>query len=883
VPPLKQDLSRHLNHLAAQVSKSAWRRISETRKLAKSEQANSTQAILDAIKEEFKISVIDKTGSELSQPIINTLYRTLRGLADAGDIVRRAIESYTLMEILLYSGTEIHEGCYAGAMADYEVDEARLYIAADRVFDGEQPLTLGEHNVGKDFRTVLAHEIGHVLMPFVEKVIGQKFAILYDTQTKDYWSQRVSTYGATDDHELFGEAFAAWTRPQYTKAKVGLPNSLSEIFTLADIEPSGKVSKLAKATRQDIVSIIANDGTVVSAKKIKEILAAVEDADWFIIEGDISPALLNAFEDAGYSELANTASSGDKALFSTVSSDAKQYAEEHAAELVSGLEDLLRGTITDAIEEGWGKDELATEIESNYAFGEVRSETIARNELARAYSRGRISAAEGAGAIKKRSLLSADHDDAEDCDCSAAAEAGAVDFDESFTDDPDYDFAPYHVHCECDWVGIYPGDEDDEDEDDSGDEEDEGIDEEHGTNKFVKGGPGSGPHPGSRRENRDKASTHANNARIASRKIKDSAAKDAKELSDYASDATQLTNMIDSRSLHMTAAKEHTLAAEAHDKLGNTKIAADHRAAAELHTHLAETKQNKFAKTRQPQPDDASENYVAEQLSDEEIAADNNAMELSGIALALAPEDDADGMYASGFADTGTRAAIGCYRDAATRQSYHQQAHDLHVNACLHYKERGKKDSEEAHQNVANQHTAIIRMLDALEPVAKRSIDKDAYTAATSASNDTPEPSEKQKHAGNYQKGHLSINGINIAIENPMGTRRRPGWETLKAHYGYIKLTEGADGDHVDVFVRNGTPDDYAGPVYVIDQYINGKFDEHKIMIGWQSKQKAVEAYLGSYQDGWQCGPVTRLSWRDFKSWIDKRSLVEPVSKVTMV
>jgi hypothetical protein len=162
--------------------------------------------------------------------------------------------------------------------------------------------------------------------------------------------------------------------------------------------------------------------------------------------------------------------------------------------------------------------------------------------------------------------------------------------------------------------------------------------------------------------------------------------------------------------------------------------------------------------------------------------------------------------------------------------------------------------------------------------VEKVAVDRAAHEAATSIRNDLDEPSDAQKEAGNYKMGHLNVGGIDITIENPIGSRRRPNWETLKAHYGYIKLTEGADGDQIDVFVREGT-DGWTGPVYVVDQIINGKFDEHKVLVGFFSRQEAVKAYLGSYQAGWQLGPVTRWSWKRFKAWVDKRRHSQPVSQ----
>ena len=114
------------------------------------------------------------------------------------------------------------------------------------------------------------------------------------------------------------------------------------------------------------------------------------------------------------------------------------------------------------------------------------------------------------------------------------------------------------------------------------------------------------------------------------------------------------------------------------------------------------------------------------------------------------------------------------------------------------------------------------------------------HQAATSPLNDLPEPTDAQKAAGNYKLGRMRIAGLNISVENPQGSTRRGtdedgrAWETpmAQAHYGYVRGTTAADGDKLDVFVKPGTAEDYAGPVFVIDQ-INpktGKYDEAKAM-----------------------------------------------------
>src|SRR5690606_5788935 len=105
---------------------------------------------------------------------------------------------------------------------------------------------------------------------------------------------------------------------------------------------------------------------------------------------------------------------------------------------------------------------------------------------------------------------------------------------------------------------------------------------------------------------------------------------------------------------------------------------------------------------------------------------------------------------------------------------------------------------------------ATVNPFDQFDKEGEIAVDIDAVAneAATSPANNLPEPSEAQKEAGNYRKAHLRIQGIDIAIENPRGSIRSgidPGgnkWEvSMKSHYGYIKKSKGADGDHVDVFV----------------------------------------------------------------------------------
>jgi len=148
------------------------------------------------------------------------------------------------------------------------------------------------------------------------------------------------------------------------------------------------------------------------------------------------------------------------------------------------------------------------------------------------------------------------------------------------------------------------------------------------------------------------------------------------------------------------------------------------------------------------------------------------------------------------------------------------------------------------------------------------SLDRVAHQASTSPLNLIAPPSAGQAKAGNYKKGHITINGIKIAIENPAGSKRQPQYPTLTAHYGYVKGTIGADGGQIDIFVKPSTPTNWKGNVYVIDQlFENGEFDENKVMFGYDSEQEAKRAYLSNYTSDWNgFGGITEITQDQFKS-----------------
>ena len=166
-----------------------------------------------------------------------------------------------------------------------------------------------------------------------------------------------------------------------------------------------------------------------------------------------------------------------------------------------------------------------------------------------------------------------------------------------------------------------------------------------------------------------------------------------------------------------------------------------------------------------------------------------------------------------------------------------------------------------------------------------KEVEAAAAEAAPSPANALPEPTEPQKEAGNYKKGHLSLHGLDISIENPKGSERSgvspegKKWKTTLAHhYGYIRGTKGKDKDHLDVFIGPYPDSEF---VTVIDQVDpkTGKFDEHKVMVGFRDMASAQVGYLANYEPGWKgLGAAKGLDILEFKDWLKEGDTTKPLA-----
>lgn len=157
------------------------------------------------------------------------------------------------------------------------------------------------------------------------------------------------------------------------------------------------------------------------------------------------------------------------------------------------------------------------------------------------------------------------------------------------------------------------------------------------------------------------------------------------------------------------------------------------------------------------------------------------------------------------------------------------------------------------------------------------------------------EPTEAQKKAGNYKKGHLSFGGYDYTVETPKGVTRsgkdeqgKPWSVTMLDTYGYILGKIGVDGDHIDMFINDAADlDTFDGNVYVVDQVDQetGEFDEHKVMYGYPSEEAATEAYLANYSKGWKgLGKVTSVTKATFDKWLESSDRkTKPFAEYAMV
>lgn len=140
-------------------------------------------------------------------------------------------------------------------------------------------------------------------------------------------------------------------------------------------------------------------------------------------------------------------------------------------------------------------------------------------------------------------------------------------------------------------------------------------------------------------------------------------------------------------------------------------------------------------------------------------------------------------------------------------------------------------------------------------------------------------PTENELKDGAYTKGHIKVKHLNISIENPRGSiRSGKDWMVAMVdHYGYIDGVMGADGDYIDVYVNDM---EYLDSVFVIDQMVDGKYDESIVMIGYRDADHAFISYMQNFTADWpsEGHKVFSMSWGDMLAWFSHGDTTKPYS-----
>jgi len=149
----------------------------------------------------------------------------------------------------------------------------------------------------------------------------------------------------------------------------------------------------------------------------------------------------------------------DKAVLSKMTADATSYAEDRSAEMVgrklvdgelvenegwsipSATRDMLRSTVTQAMESGASNDELAKAIRESDAFSSARAMTIARTETAMADTQGARAGWRASGLVGGRQWNASPNC----CDDCQEMDGQIVGIDEEFEGGD----VPLHPNCEC--------------------------------------------------------------------------------------------------------------------------------------------------------------------------------------------------------------------------------------------------------------------------------------------------------------------------------------------------------------------------------------------------------------------------------------------------
>jgi hypothetical protein len=250
-------------------------------------------------------------------------------------------------------------------------------------------------------------------------------------------------------------------RAEYQKALVQFFAEAGQAYAdgIADQLPTAKLAKADWQTDPD--------------EEAQKIIDKVDYKGWGEFQDASQKAIERAAADGGIKALANVGfGQPDTDMLSQVDGRAVEYAKQRGAELVGKRVDdlgnvvdnpnpawaiddatrtMLRGTVTEAVEQGWSRNQLKAAIMDDYAFSAGRAKMIARTELNTAFVEGNLAGYKAAAVPFKQWVLGDLHGAMDPCDL--AAKDGVIPFDELFSSG---DMAPpAHPNCTCTLLPVF--------------------------------------------------------------------------------------------------------------------------------------------------------------------------------------------------------------------------------------------------------------------------------------------------------------------------------------------------------------------------------------------------------------------------------------------
>lgn len=135
---------------------------------------------------------------------------------------------------------------------------------------------------------------------------------------------------------------------------------------------------------------------------------------------------------------------------------------------------------------------------------------------------------------------------------------------------------------------------------------------------------------------------------------------------------------------------------------------------------------------------------------------------------------------------------------------------------------------------------------------------------------------QHEKTASDKVHKKTEFQGIPVHIDRPKGFLQKfdgknglPAWtRKYKTDYGFIPGTKDKDGEETDVYLG---PNKNADKAFIIKQMLNGKFDENKVMLGFNSEGEARKMFLAHSSPAYKdtiIGRIDSVPMDDFKKSI---------------